>query len=165
MDDVCECACLKPSSRAVVRDRENDELHEVTTHHTQLVSKFLHQFCVALFLHSMFASALSQGDFPNGSCDLVVVAAHEMKNWRRTTVTPRRTVVRHHSPLFTHGCICNVFGVSRYFANLVVWLSTYGVANCRKCGTQNPPLEVCLTVLMRPLPKIHQAKSVLCRWA
>ena len=63
MDDVCECACLKPSSRAVVRDRVNDELHEVTTHHTQLVSKFLHHFCAALFLHSMFASALSQDDF------------------------------------------------------------------------------------------------------
>ena len=120
MFDVCECAGLMPGSCAVVRDRVNDELHEVTTHHTQMVSKFLHQFCAALFLHSLLAPTLSQGDFPKGSCDLVVVAAQEMKNWRRTTVTPRRTVVRHHSPLFTHACICNVFGVSLYFASVAV---------------------------------------------
>ena len=105
MFDVCECASLKPGSRAV---------------DTQLASKFLHQFCSAQFQHSLFTSALLQGDFPNGSCGHVTVAAHELKNRRRTSMAPRRLVVRHDSLLFTHACIYTVCGVSLYFASVAV---------------------------------------------
>ena len=80
----------------------------------------MRKFCAAQFLHSLFTSALSQDVSLHGSCGHVTVAAHEMKNRRRTTMTPRRLVVRHDSLVFTHACIYNVCGVSLYFASVAV---------------------------------------------
>ena len=52
--DVCECASLMPSSRAVVRDRVNDELHESPP----IILSWFRSFCTSSVLPCFYTVCL-----------------------------------------------------------------------------------------------------------